>query len=84
MKRSEHPINWKRAVIASLGVYAVCVTFSVALEVLVLIPAGVPYIVRFLTGVAIAAVGLYVVMPRYLRPWYRPAPKQEHRTEDHL
>lgn len=84
MKPSQHPINWKRAVIANVGVYAACVAVGVALELLLLGPLGTPYVVRVLVGVAIGAVGLYVVLPRYLRPWYRPAPKQEQWTEDRL
>ncbi len=84
MKRSQHPINWKRAIIASAGVYAACVALGIAVEILVFIPLDTPYLVRVLAGLVIGAVGLYVVLPRYLRPWYRPAPKREQWTEDKL
>lgn len=83
MKRSEHPINWKRAALAGLGVYAACVVFAVALELLLLEPLGTPLVVRWLIGLVIGAVGLYVVLPR-CRPWYRPAPEREQWTEDRL
>lgn len=79
-----HPIVWRRAIIAGIGIYAAVLVVAVALQVFVLDPLGVPELAQVLCGALIAGIGLWVVFPRYLRPWYRPAPKREQWTEDRL
>ena len=87
MKRSEHPINWKRAIVAYVGAYAVCAAIGYALETFVLDPLNTPEWLLFVIGAVIFYVGVFVIARPLLRPWYQPCPEQVERenwTEDKL